>query len=47
MLRPQLSVSAGIQPGIDMALGAEDYETWFVRHLVDPRPVLQDLALVA
>jgi heterodisulfide reductase subunit B2 len=30
-----------------LALGAEDYETWFVRHLVDPRPVLQDLALVA
>ena len=30
-----------------LALGAEDYETWFVRHLVDPRPVLQNLALVA
>ena len=30
-----------------LALGAEDYEDWFVRHLVDPRPVLQNLALVA
>jgi len=30
-----------------LALGAEDYEEWFVRHLVDPRPVLQNLALVA
>lgn len=30
-----------------LALGAEDYEGWFVRHLVDPRPLLQDLALVA
>ena len=30
-----------------LALGAEDYETWFVRHLVDPRPVLQHLDLVA
>lgn len=30
-----------------LALGAEDYETWFIRHLVDPRPVLQELALVA
>ena len=25
-----------------LALGAEDHESWFVRHLVDPRPVLQD-----
>ncbi|MEW6387973.1 MAG: heterodisulfide reductase-related iron-sulfur binding cluster [Thermodesulfobacteriota bacterium] len=23
-----------------LALGAEDYEDWFARHLVDPRPVL-------
>ncbi len=30
-----------------LALGAEDYEGWFIRHLVDPRPVLQSLALVA
>ena len=30
-----------------LALGADDYEEWFVRHLVDPRPVLQDLAVVA
>lgn len=30
-----------------LALGAEDYEEWFPRHLVDPRPLLQDLALVA
>lgn len=30
-----------------LALGADDYEEWFVRHLVDPRPVLKNLALVA
>jgi heterodisulfide reductase subunit B len=30
-----------------LALGAQDYEGWFIRHLVDPRPLLQDLALVA
>ena len=30
-----------------LALGAEDYEGWFIRHLVDPRPMLQELALVA
>lgn len=30
-----------------LALGAKDYEEWFVRHLVDPRPLLQNLALVA
>jgi heterodisulfide reductase subunit B len=30
-----------------LALGAEDYEGWFIRHLVDPRPVLQNLAQVA
>lgn len=30
-----------------LALGAEDYETWFVRHLVDPRPVLRNLSLLA
>jgi heterodisulfide reductase subunit B len=30
-----------------LALGAEDYEDWFTRHLVDPRPMLQELALVA
>jgi heterodisulfide reductase subunit B len=30
-----------------LALGAEDYEEWFIRHLVDPRPLLQKLALVA
>ncbi|MBI4643559.1 MAG: heterodisulfide reductase subunit B [Deltaproteobacteria bacterium] len=30
-----------------LALGAEDYEGWFIRHLVDPRPLLQKLALVA
>jgi len=30
-----------------LALGADDYEEWFVRHLVDPRLVLQKLALVA
>jgi heterodisulfide reductase subunit B len=30
-----------------LALGAADYEGWFIRHLVDPRPLLQELALVA
>jgi len=30
-----------------LALGAKDYEDWFARHLVDPRPLLQELALVA
>jgi heterodisulfide reductase subunit B len=30
-----------------LALGAEDYEGWFIRHLVDPRPVIQRLAKVA
>ncbi len=30
-----------------LALGAKDYENWFARHLVDPRPLLQELALVA
>jgi len=30
-----------------LALGAEDYDGWFIRHLVDPRPLLQGLALVA
>jgi heterodisulfide reductase subunit B len=27
-----------------LALGAEDYEKWFVRHIVDPRPVIKKLA---
>jgi len=26
-----------------LALGAEDYEKWFVRHIVDPRPVIRKL----
>lgn len=30
-----------------LALGAEDYAAWFSRHLVDPRPLLQHLDLVA
>jgi heterodisulfide reductase subunit B len=30
-----------------LALGAEDYENWFRRHLVDPHPLIQELALVA
>jgi heterodisulfide reductase subunit B2 len=30
-----------------LALGAEDYEKWFVRHIVDPRPVIRKLAEVA
>jgi heterodisulfide reductase subunit B len=30
-----------------LALGAEDYEKWFVRHIVDPRPVIKKLAKAA
>jgi|UniRef100_A0A7V6A346 heterodisulfide reductase subunit B len=30
-----------------LALGAEDYEKWFVRHIVDPRPLIQNLAQAA
>ena len=30
-----------------LALGAEDYETWFVRHIVDPRPLVEKLAMAA
>jgi heterodisulfide reductase subunit B len=30
-----------------LALGADDYEEWFVRHLVDPRPVIRKLAKAA
>ena len=30
-----------------LALGAEDYEKWFVRHIVDPRPVIRKLAEAA
>ncbi|MFA5110345.1 MAG: heterodisulfide reductase-related iron-sulfur binding cluster [Desulfobaccales bacterium] len=30
-----------------LALGADDYEEWFVRHLVDPRPLIQKLAKAA
>jgi heterodisulfide reductase subunit B len=30
-----------------LALGAEDYETWFVRHIVDPRPLVEKLAKAA
>jgi len=30
-----------------LALGATDYESWFARHLVDPKPLLQKLDLVA
>ena len=26
-----------------LALGAEDYENWFKRHLVDPRPIIRQL----
>jgi hypothetical protein len=29
------------------ALGADDYEAWFVRHLVDPRPVIRKLSKAA
>jgi heterodisulfide reductase subunit B len=30
-----------------LALGADDYEEWFVRHLVDPLPVIRKLARAA
>jgi|WetSurMetagenome_2_1015567.scaffolds.fasta_scaffold39750_3 heterodisulfide reductase subunit C len=30
-----------------LALGAEDYEAWFVRHIIDPRPLVEKLAQVA
>jgi heterodisulfide reductase subunit B len=30
-----------------LALGADDYEEWFVQHLVDPRPLIQILAKAA
>jgi heterodisulfide reductase subunit B len=30
-----------------LALGAEDYEEWWPRHIVDPRPLLEELKLVA
>jgi heterodisulfide reductase subunit B len=30
-----------------LALGADDYEEWFVRHLVDPRPVIRKLSEAA
>ena len=30
-----------------LALGAQDYEKWFGRHLVDPRPVIEKLARAA
>jgi heterodisulfide reductase subunit B len=30
-----------------LALGANDYEEWFVRHLVDPRPVIRKLSKTA
>jgi heterodisulfide reductase subunit B2 len=30
-----------------LALGADDYEEWFVRHLVDPRPVIQKISMAA
>ncbi len=29
-----------------LALGAEDYEGWFTRHLVDPRPLLESRNLI-
>ncbi len=32
---------------IALALGAVDYAAWFSRHLVDPRPILEHLDLVA
>ena len=30
-----------------LALGADDYEKWFVRHIVDPRPIIRKLAQAA
>jgi heterodisulfide reductase subunit B len=30
-----------------MALGAQDYHSWFVRHLVDPRPLLATRGLIS
>ena len=30
-----------------LALGAKDYESWFSRHLVDPRPLLKARSLIA
>jgi heterodisulfide reductase subunit B len=30
-----------------LALGAEDYENWFVRHIVDPRPLVEKLVEAA
>jgi heterodisulfide reductase subunit B2 len=30
-----------------LALGAQDYDTWFSRHLVDPRPLLQTREIIA
>jgi heterodisulfide reductase subunit B len=30
-----------------LALGAEDYEGWFTRHLVDPRPLLEARGLIS
>jgi heterodisulfide reductase subunit B len=29
-----------------LALGAKDYQSWFVRHLVDPRPILSSRNLI-
>jgi len=37
----------GEMENIFTALGAEDYEEWFVRHLVAPRPVIQKLSKAA
>jgi heterodisulfide reductase subunit B len=30
-----------------LALGAEDYHEWFVRHIVDPRPLVEKIVLAA
>jgi heterodisulfide reductase subunit B2 len=30
-----------------LALGAQDYEGWFTRHLVDPRPLLKRRGLIS
>ncbi len=32
---------------LTLALGAEDHENWFVRHIVDPRPLIHKLAQAA
>jgi heterodisulfide reductase subunit B len=30
-----------------LALGAQDYDGWFARHLIDPRPLLKANGLIS